>query len=87
MYGKWSCPTSFFGDFNPYSDSIFGHWFESKGRTHHTGAVYLNGDWLDEAASMEELVKHLAGDIPLWFGMVDKKNTSIRAQFPGRRSQ
>ena len=35
-------PNSFFGEFNPYSDTIQGHWFESKGRTHHTGAVYLN---------------------------------------------
>ncbi|MDX2432346.1 MAG: right-handed parallel beta-helix repeat-containing protein, partial [Bacteroides sp.] len=75
-------PSSFFGDFNPYSDSIFGHWFESKGLTHHTGAVYLNGNWLDEAASMEELGAS-AGDNPLWFGIVDKQNTSIRAQFPG----
>ncbi len=75
-------PNSFFGDFNPYSDTIHGHWFESKGRTHHTGAVYLNGDWLDEAASMDEL-EASAGDIPLWFGIVDKQNTSIRAQFPG----
>jgi len=75
-------PNSFFGEFNPYSDTIHGHWFESKGRTHHTGAVYLNGNWLDEAASLEELGAS-AGDIPLWFGMVDKQNTSIRARFSG----
>ncbi len=35
-------PNSFFGEFNPYSDTIYGHWFQSKNRTHHTGAVYLN---------------------------------------------
>ena len=75
-------PNSFFGEFNPYSDSIYGHWFESKDRTHHTGAVYLNGDWLDEAASMEEM-RASAGDNPLWFGRVDDHNTTILAQFPG----
>lgn len=75
-------PNSFFGDFNPYSDSIHGHWFESKGRTHHTGAVYLNGDWLDEAASLEEMGAS-AGDNPLWFGQVDDLYTTILAQFPG----
>ena len=75
-------PNSFFGEFNPYSDSIYGHWFESKDRTHHTGAVYLNGDWLDEAASMEEMGAS-AGDNPLWFGQVDNHNTTILAQFPG----
>ena len=39
----------FSGDFNPYNDLIRGDWFDRKGRDHHTGAVYLNGDWLTEA--------------------------------------
>ena len=43
-------PNSFFGKFNPYSDLIHGDWFDPKGREHHTGAVYLNGEWLTEAA-------------------------------------
>ncbi|MCP4313347.1 MAG: DUF1565 domain-containing protein [Bacteroidetes bacterium] len=77
-----SLPNSFFGEFNPYIDTIHGHWFESKGRTHHTGAVYLNGEWLDEAASLEEL-EASTGDVPLWFGRVDEQNTRIRVQFPG----
>jgi alpha-N-arabinofuranosidase len=49
-------PNSFFGDFNPYCDLIAGDWFNDKGRKHHTGAIYLNGDWLMEAASFEEVV-------------------------------
>ena len=43
-------PNSFFGRFNPYADVIHGDWFDPKGRKHHTGAVYLDGDWLVEAA-------------------------------------
>jgi len=50
-------PNSLFGDFNPYSDLIRGDWFSPKGREHHTGAVYLNGHWLIEAAAMDDVLK------------------------------
>jgi alpha-L-arabinofuranosidase len=79
---KTVIPNSFFGDFNPYSDLIHGDWFNPKGREHHTGAVYLDGDWLMEAAHLDDALKP-AGDTPLWFGQVDKKNTTIWAQFKG----
>ena len=49
-------PNSFFGGFNPYSDLIHGDWFDPRGGPHHTGAVYLNGDWLIEAAKLEEVL-------------------------------
>ena len=75
-------PNSFFGRFNPYSDLIHGDWFSDQGRRHHTGAVYLNGEWLTEAAKLEEVLKP-AGPTPLWFGQVDKENTTLWAQFPG----
>lgn len=79
---KVTLPNSFFGDFNPFADLIQGHWFDPKGRQHHTGAVYLNGDWLTEAAALDELMAP-AGDSPLWFGQVDDRHTTIHAQFPG----
>ena len=44
-------PNSSFGSFNPYRDLIHGDWFSAKGRKHHTGAVYLNGEWLGEASA------------------------------------
>ena len=75
-------PSSLFGDFNPYSDLIQGDWFDPRGRQHHTGAVYLNGDWLTEAATFDEVLKP-AGATPLWFAKVDKENTTIWAQFNG----
>lgn len=46
-------PNSFFGDFNPFKDLIHGDWFRDQGRPHHTGAVYLNGEWLVEAAALD----------------------------------
>jgi len=52
---KATLPNSFFGSFNPFKDLIRGDWFNPKGREHHTGAVYLNGDWLIEAAALDEV--------------------------------
>lgn len=74
-------PNSFFGKFNPYRDEIRGDWFNPKGRKHHTGAVYLRGHWLAEAASREELFRPI-GATPLWFAEVDEQFTTIWAQFP-----
>ena len=37
---------------------IHGDWFDPRGRQHHTGAVYLNGEWLVEAAKLEEVFGH-----------------------------
>ena len=79
---KVSISNSFFGDFNPYSDLINGDWFNPKGRDHHTGAVYLGGHWLTEAANQDDALKPI-GETPLWFGKVDDTNTTIWAQFKG----
>ncbi|MCX8038110.1 MAG: carbohydrate-binding protein [Candidatus Sumerlaeia bacterium] len=64
---KVTLPNSFFGRFNPYSDLIRGDWFNPKGRDHHTGAVYLNGEWLTEAAALDEVLAP-PGTIPAWLG-------------------
>ncbi len=50
-------PNQLFGPFNPYSDLIHGDWFDPRGREHHTGAVYLNGHWLTEAAKLDDVLK------------------------------
>jgi len=75
-------PNTFFGKFNPYKDKIGGGWFGSNNRTHHTGAVYLNGHWLYEAAELDDVMKPV-GKHPMWFGQVDKISTTILAQFKG----
>jgi alpha-N-arabinofuranosidase len=79
---KVTLPNTFFGSFNPYSDLIHGDWFNPKGRNHHTGAVYLNGDWLAEAATLDAVMEPM-GSTALWFGQVDEKHTMIWAQFKG----
>jgi len=51
-------PNSVFGDFNPYTDVIGGEWYSTPkdGFDRHSGAVYLNGDWLDEAPDLEHVL-------------------------------
>lgn len=90
---KVTLSNSQFGDFNPYSDLIRGDWFNGKGREHHTGAVYLNGDWLVEAAKREDVRKPVdsagaeagtpGASNRLWFAQVDANGMTIWAQFPG----
>ena len=81
---KLTLANSFFGNFNPFRDVIRGDWFDRKGRVHHTGAVYLNGHWLTEAAKLDDVLKP-AGDSPRWFtdSAADKDAGTIWAQFPG----
>lgn len=49
-------PNTFFGDFNPYAQTIVGDWLISPvGRPAHLGDVYLNGMSFYEAESLEAL--------------------------------
>lgn len=80
---KATLPNSFFGNFNPYNDRIHGDWFKDKGREHHTGAVYIDGEWLSEAARLDDVLSTAADAQPLWFARVDQDNTTIWARFKG----
>ncbi len=79
---KKELPNTFFCDFNPYADTISGHWFFPGKRTYHTGAVYVNGKWLKEAQSEVELLAQ-NNEVGLWFAEVNENNTTILARFPG----
>jgi alpha-L-arabinofuranosidase len=74
-------PNSLFGKFNPYKELISGDWFSPMNREHHRGAVYLNGDWLMEAAKHDDLNKAMDEKNPLWYAKVDSVTTTIWAQF------
>ncbi|PNR94324.1 right-handed parallel beta-helix repeat-containing protein [Petrotoga sp. 9PWA.NaAc.5.4] len=54
----WKCelPNSFFGNFNPYKEKIFGDWLVTIEQTKHLGDVYLNGMSFYEVGSYEELI-------------------------------
>jgi alpha-N-arabinofuranosidase len=74
---------SFFGKFNPYKEFIQGDWFwpTPKERKYLRGAVYLNGDWLMEAAKKEEVFQTADENNPLWCAAVGADSTTIWAQF------
>lgn len=79
-------PNAFFGEFNPYRTKVHGDWFtplpRKSGRSYHVGTVYLDGHWLQEAGSKEEVLAP-PGEKALWFGEVDETTTTLYAQFKG----
>jgi alpha-N-arabinofuranosidase len=53
---KVTLPNAFFGDYNPYQDTLAGDWFMYKpGVYRHPGEVYLNGVSFYEADSLDEV--------------------------------
>jgi len=64
---KLTLPNTFFGDYNPYKDIIAGDWFHRKGRDHHTGEVYLNGEALYEEATRDEISGIHGGRPRSWY--------------------
>ncbi len=75
---KVEVPNSRFGSFNPFADEVRGDWFDPRGRKHHTGCVYLDGQWLFEAASKDKLPERKS-----WFAQPGEKTTTIWAAFDG----
>jgi hypothetical protein len=81
----------FFGNYNPYRDTIHGDWFDNKGRVHHTGDVYLNGKSLWEVESLEKVKNPVAvagnsdeaGSLLTWYCETDERYTTIYANFQG----
>lgn len=72
-------PNTFFGKFNPFDDLIRGDWY--SGGKYHTGAVYLNGDWLMEALKKDEVMSAVGDKGQRWYSSVDSTTTTIWAQF------
>ncbi|MCK5705634.1 MAG: right-handed parallel beta-helix repeat-containing protein [Cyclobacteriaceae bacterium] len=89
--GVWKViiDNSLFGDYNPYQDSIYGDWFNNKGRIHHTGEVFLNGKSLYEKETKEKVfnpipntkLKDSEGSTYTWYCESDANSTTIWANF------
>ena len=86
---KVTLPNSFFGDYNPYQDYVWGDWFDGKGRVHHTGEVFLNGKSLYEKANPDEVKNPVPYEAALdkegstytWYCESNANNTTIWANF------
>ncbi|MBR2037843.1 MAG: right-handed parallel beta-helix repeat-containing protein [Lachnospiraceae bacterium] len=89
--GVWKTviPNSFFGEYNPYSDVIYGDWYDNNGGTYHTGEVYINGKSLYEVCDDNALYNPAPakdavdkeGSLYVWTCEVDEENTTIWANF------
>ena len=84
--GVWKVvlPNSFFGNFNPYNDGITGEWYNTPrdGFDRHTGGVYLNGVWMDEARDLDQVLpRPVAGQQS---GSEDRGLGGKTAAYPGR---
>ncbi|MFW5808121.1 MAG: right-handed parallel beta-helix repeat-containing protein [Spirochaetota bacterium] len=49
-------PNAFFGDFNPYTEEVFGDWLVTIDKKKHLGEIYLNGMSFYEVQSFDELL-------------------------------
>ena len=89
--GLWKVTLSntFFSDYNPYDDLIYGDWFANHGRDHHTGEVFLNNKSLYEKESLEKVLNPIPnansfdpeGSTFTWYCETDDHNTTIWANF------
>jgi hypothetical protein len=79
-------PNAVFGKFNPYTNLIKGDWFEPRGRPHHTGAVYVNGEWLIEAAKLEEVLNPSSGPPSWWQGTAEQYLLNVAWLRPSREA-
>ena len=91
--GVWfvSVSNSIFGDFNPYTEELYGDWLDSNFDAGHLGEVYLNNQSLYEVGSLEKVINPTLSDaswVPdfsvfTWFTKQDvmMNNTVIYANF------
>ncbi len=89
--GVWkvTIDNTFFGDYNPYLDSIHGDWFNDLGWTHHTGEVFLNGKSLYEQPTLEQVMhpvpwrrtRDREGSLYTWYCESGETTTTIWANF------
>lgn len=86
---KTVIPNSFFGEFNPYKEVVWGDWFKSLERIFHLGEVYIDGKSLFEAASLDGVMnpapfaeaREPEWSLHSWYSEVDNENTTIYANF------
>ncbi len=86
---KVTIPNTFFGEYNPYKDSIYGDWFNDHGRIHHTGEVFLNGKFLYEMENIKKVfnpvpnisILDTEGSTYTWYCESDAITTTIWGNF------
>jgi len=85
---KAEIDNSFFGDFNPYDEIVYGDWLMVYDRVFHLGEVYLNGRSMYEAMDIDGVRNPVSTNssepefsVYKWFCEVDENKTAIYANF------
>ncbi len=85
-------PNSFFGEYNPYIDTVHGDWFSYQENAPHTGDVFLNGRSMYEVSNLQDCM-HPRRDKRswepefteyVWFTAQENDETVIYANFEGK---
>ena len=85
-------PNSFFGDYNPYTDVVFGDWFFASENNPHTGEIYIDNrsmyEVFDLSVCMHPQVDKRSWDPDftkyVWFTAQEGGDTVIYANFDDR---
>ncbi|WP_132217716.1 DUF1565 domain-containing protein [Mariniflexile fucanivorans] len=84
---------TFFGEFNPYQEILYGDWVtKTYGRDHHLGEVYVNGKALYEIDSLSKVfleksldrAEDTEGSKYKWYCESNQETTTIYANFQGK---
>ncbi len=85
-------PNSFFGDYNPYIETVHGDWFFSSDKNPHTGEIYLDYRSMYEVFDLSSCM-HPEKDrrswepdqsLYVWYTAQENNETIIYANFQGR---
>ena len=85
-------PNSFFGDYNPYVDTVRGDWFSQTANAPHTGDIYLNGKSMYEVFDLHTCMNPSRDNRSwdpdftafVWYTAQENDETVIYANFQGR---
>ncbi|TVQ20811.1 MAG: DUF1565 domain-containing protein [Spirochaetaceae bacterium] len=83
---KVDIPNEQFGSFNPFATELAGDWFDPRDHSHHRGMVFLDGHWMVEADSLDEVYESCSDQsqtVRFWFADVTEDATTLYADFGG----
>lgn len=78
-------PGAVLSAYNPYSDEIYGDWYDNFGQVHHTGEIFVDDVALFEAPDLENIKQEDKKERDCsWFAAVHENETEIWIYLPGK---
>lgn len=71
--------------YNPYSDEIYGDWYDNFGQVHHTGEIFVDDVALFEAPDLKNIKQEDKEERKCsWFAAVHENETEVWIYLPGK---